>query len=576
MSFYDDASLVFLPSGGAGKDTKAYSIKPTNGDGDFTFSRGSNLTATRVDSNGLIEKGRENLLLQSNQFNTTWTLSSTSVTSGQSGYDGSTDAWLLRETAANSEHYIRQSSGITSGIGTFSFYAKKKDYDWVQFSRSGDGGDYANFNISNGTLGNSTSAFIDKSIVAVGNGWYRCSVTYTFGAGAYVGIAIIRSDVSSRYEIYAGDITKGTYIQDAQLEIGLTSTEYIESGATTGKAGILEDSPRFDYSGGASCPSLLLEPSRTNLIGYSEYANGSGWVIVSSGTIVDNVDTSPEGVINAFSFETTTFGALRYNVTLATSTTYTFSFYAKNVDATIANYRVFDITNSSDLVSQTSYFSQISTSEWSRIEFSFTTNATSTFYGVYPTSGNQGGTIQFYGAQLEEGSYSSSYIPNHSGGSVTREADSCSGAGTSSTFNDSEGVLYAEFAALADDQTSKVISLSDGTFDERVLISTYSGGSNQIRVFIKSGGSFSATITTTLTDITDFNKIAFRYKSGETKLFINGSLIDTSTDTFSISGLNALQFASGTSTATPFYGNAKQVIVFNTALSDAECITLTS
>ena len=40
MSFFDDASLVFLPSGEAGKDGKAYSMKPTNGDGDFTFSRG--------------------------------------------------------------------------------------------------------------------------------------------------------------------------------------------------------------------------------------------------------------------------------------------------------------------------------------------------------------------------------------------------------------------------------------------------------------------------------------------------------------------------------------------------------
>ena len=64
MSFFDDASLVFLPSGEAGKDGKAYSMKPTNGNGDFTFSRGSNLTATRVDSNGLIEKGRENLFFK--------------------------------------------------------------------------------------------------------------------------------------------------------------------------------------------------------------------------------------------------------------------------------------------------------------------------------------------------------------------------------------------------------------------------------------------------------------------------------------------------------------------------------
>jgi hypothetical protein len=64
------ASLIQIPSGY--KDGTLYSAKPTNGDGDFTFSRGSNLAATRVNSEGLIEKGRENLLLQSNSFDTTW------------------------------------------------------------------------------------------------------------------------------------------------------------------------------------------------------------------------------------------------------------------------------------------------------------------------------------------------------------------------------------------------------------------------------------------------------------------------------------------------------------------------
>ena len=63
MSLYKDASLAMIPS--AYKDGKLYSIRPTDGSGDFTFSRGSNLAATRVDVNGLIEKGRENLLLQS-------------------------------------------------------------------------------------------------------------------------------------------------------------------------------------------------------------------------------------------------------------------------------------------------------------------------------------------------------------------------------------------------------------------------------------------------------------------------------------------------------------------------------
>ena len=65
---YDKASLVMIPSGY--KDDKLYSIKPTDGSGDFTFSRdGSGASpATRVNSDGNIEKGRENLLLQSNTF----------------------------------------------------------------------------------------------------------------------------------------------------------------------------------------------------------------------------------------------------------------------------------------------------------------------------------------------------------------------------------------------------------------------------------------------------------------------------------------------------------------------------
>ena len=106
-TLFDSASLVMVPSGV--KDDKLYSIKPTNGDGDFTFSRdGSGASvATRVNSAGLIEKGRTNLLLQSNSFNTTWTNSGTITrTSGQSGYDGTNDAWLLTKGTAGA--FIRQ------------------------------------------------------------------------------------------------------------------------------------------------------------------------------------------------------------------------------------------------------------------------------------------------------------------------------------------------------------------------------------------------------------------------------------------------------------------------------------
>ena len=45
---------------------KVYSIKPENRRGDFTFTRSS--AATRVNADGLVEKGRENLLTYSNTF----------------------------------------------------------------------------------------------------------------------------------------------------------------------------------------------------------------------------------------------------------------------------------------------------------------------------------------------------------------------------------------------------------------------------------------------------------------------------------------------------------------------------
>jgi len=57
MSYYDDASLVLIPSGV--KAAKVYSQKPTNGTGDFTFARAS--TATRTNASGAIESVASNV-----------------------------------------------------------------------------------------------------------------------------------------------------------------------------------------------------------------------------------------------------------------------------------------------------------------------------------------------------------------------------------------------------------------------------------------------------------------------------------------------------------------------------------
>ena len=299
VSLYDEASLWMTPSGA--KDGKLFSELPTDGSGDFTFSRGSNLAATRVGPTGLIEKGRENLLVQSNQFDSIgWLYSGTNVTSGQNGYDGTNDAWLLTKTTA-SFNYIYQNIS-QSGVKTLSLYAKAGTLGGVRlFVNFASGNSNVYFNLNNGTSFSIDPDAIDAKIESVGNGWYRCSIT--------------DNEAITQVRIYpitdTGDfnVNGNILIQDAQLEIGLAATDYIESGATTGKAGLLEDEPRLDYSGGATCPSLLLEPSRTNLFGYSEYASGN--TLTGSPIITENYAISPDGLSNAFRIQDTTGGTYK-------------------------------------------------------------------------------------------------------------------------------------------------------------------------------------------------------------------------------------------------------------------------
>lgn len=584
MSFFDDASLVFLPSGQAGKDGKAYSMKPTDGSGDFTFSRGSNLTATRVDSNGLIEKGRENLLLQSNQFDTTWTSVSVSLTSGQSGYDGSSDAWLLEADSDGGSRRIRQTTTAT-GISTLSVYAKAGSVNYIAIYASGSNyGRY--FDLNPSTSGNRigsalVNAPIESKIEEVGNGWFRCSITLDWNT-SQAWIYPIATDGSTITT--TGD---NIYIQDSQLEQGLVATEYIESGASTGKAGILEDSPRFDYSGGASCPSLLLEPSRTNLIP-SEYLPLMS--IIGSPVITPNATTSPEGYQNMAEFSSSATSD-RYQKNLGVlSGQHTFSAFFKYSGTDKSVYLRMSDTSSRLKIDIASSGVTIDSGGSSNIDDSdvidygngiyraymvFTPSTGTTFAQFYPSATDTSGSIYAYGFQMEEGSYSSSYIPNHSGGSVTREADSCSGAGDASTFNDDEGVLYVEASALANDGTSRMIALSDAssanhiriyptTTDNRITIAIKSGNVNQY-VYHYDG----------LSDITDTWKVAVRYKRNDFATFVNGVKVDSSSSGSVATGLDELQFNGGAS-ANYFYGKSNQVLVFNSYLSDSEIITLTS
>jgi hypothetical protein len=526
------------------------------------------------------------LLLQSNQFDTTWVSVTASVTSGQSGYDGSNDAWLLSKSAASGRIYQNAS---VSGVATYSVYAKSNDLDWLFIIGTASSYPEAYFNLSNGTIGNTSSHqnFIGANIEDVGNGWYRCSITFNDSLGQF---RIYPADGNNDFSGTSGSI----YIQDAQLEIGLVATEPILSGATTGLAGILEDSPRFDYSGGASCPSLLLEPSRTNLIGYSEHFDS--WLTSGSIIKIANATSSPEGVINAYKIippsGTATNVFIRQNANGES-----FSVFAKAAEKTkllmysgvSGSNAYYDLssgevlTTLSDVVSAD--IESVGSDGWYRC--SVTWNTTSTSIRIYAVdadnstsvTGNGSDGLFIYGAQLEQGSYPTSYIPNHSGGSVTREADVCEGAGTSSTFNADEGVFYAEISTNTDD-TDKAISLNNavsGSLNNRLWMG-YATSNKRIYALGYVNNSLQFALSKLMTDESLFVKIACRYKRNDIAFFVNGEKVGTDTSAINFTELTRLDFNIGTgvSGASALYGNVKQVLVFNSYLSDSEIITLTS
>jgi hypothetical protein len=186
------------------------------------------------------------------------------------------------------------------------------------------------------------------------------------------------------------------------------------------------------------------------------------------------------------------------------------------------------------------------------------------------------GSYFIWGYQMEsDASYPTSYIPNHSGtGSVTRGVDVATGAGDATTFNDSEGVLFVDTSILSDDSDSKRLTISDGTFANRITLSI---SGNIVSGFINVNNVTQYTFFESGQDVVNPIKIAVKYKANNFAIWINGVEYDASTSgtTFPASTLIQLSFdnASG---GNVFVGKTKQVLYFPTALEDADLATLTT
>tara|TARA_E500000305_G_scaffold64736_2_gene51605 strand:+ start:3824 stop:5053 length:1230 start_codon:yes stop_codon:yes gene_type:complete len=363
------------------------------------------------------------------------------------------------------------------------------------------------------------------------------------------------------------------------------------------KDGLIESAasgvPRLDYpltSGVVGdCPNLLLEPSRTNIALYSEDFTNAAWIKQRT-TITGNQAVSPDGSVTADKVTGTGTGASYFydGFSVSSGTVYTISIFAKKINVDnfyINNFSqagsiTFDLSDGTIDTSASGTFSNGKIenygNDWYRLSVQYTASATASvnigFYGQ-----NYSGDGAFaWGAQIETGSYVTSYIPNLSTGSTTRSLDASKDSGSASLINSEEGVLFAEIAHLNNGDDHRRITLSDGSASNVVRIS-YDSTTNEITALLYNGSN-QCVFSTTSFDITNLNKVALQYKANEFKCFVNGSQLgstDTSGTTFSAGTLTELAFDNGGG-GNLFVGKCKQLIVFNETLTDAELTTLTT
>ena len=516
-------------------------------DGDFDFSRAS--SGTRVNSEGLIETAQivsETELITNGDFATTIPLGN--IGSGWGGINGDVVYYDggVKLTRVSSTNRVRALT-IT---GSSDVLTQGKQY------------------------------LLSYSVLENNN----CTVFKVYHGGSYTTL----TNTVGSHTVY---FTQGLSNQVLQF-LNDTNNSNITIDNISVKEVFENDVPRLDYSDG-SCASLLLEGQSTNLVTYSEDFSDSSWDKLGT-TVVADAAISPSGLMNGYKVVSNTANA-EHNIrrSILPTATESISVFAKQAGWKYFFYRlnlsgvwhntIFDLEDGVVTLNESGseYSIEDYGNGWYRcvlnvanrthnlVQFGISKHSNSHISQGDGTSG-----VFMWGAQLESGDYSTSYIPSNSGSSTTRTADVCNNAGTSATFNSESGVLFAEIAALVDDGTSRRISLAKDVNNKvNLVLSTVS---NTIQAIVISSGSVQFNQSFAISDTNKFNKIAIKYKVNDFALWINGVEVatDTSGNTFSSEELTTLTFDNATGTS-PFYGKCKQLIVFNEALSDEELSDLT-
>jgi hypothetical protein len=543
MSLLDTASLIVTPNGY--KEGKLYSVIPSDGSGDLSVVRAT--TATRVNSAGLVELVPYNLFTYSEQFdNADWSKSSGTITANSTtAPNGTTTADTFTGNGALSNHDFFE--GFTGGANTTaSIYVKKNTAQFVYISLNyqSSGVNWATgvYDLDNLTTATFQSGGVTNQVATItdeGNGWRRITLsvdTANTTLFCMYGLSNSMSPTLGSRGRVENSSSQSFYAWGAQVVEGSTAKDYQK---TETRLNI----PRLDYSNG-TCPSLLVEPQRTNGFTYSSSFDNADWVKDNS-TILANNTISPSGIQDADKLqENNTNNSHLVRNLFTGGGSNTLSVYAKKAErdficlfsggGTIGAY--FDINNGSVVNTFGSVTANIQDvgNGWYRCSVTFTLSglafafiAVSNNGSTISYTGTTGSGIYIWGAQAEVGSYSTSYIPTTSA-SVTRNADVISKTGISSLIGQTEGTMFIDtyIEDLAAQTNDPVLIYVKGTSAD-AYIEVFDNG--QINAIFYDGSTSTGVISVNVGLQNGRHKFAFGYKDNNFTLFLDGTQIGTDT-----------------------------------------------
>jgi len=553
----NSASLVMIPSGY--KEDILYSEIPTDGSGDMAFTRASN--GTRINSAGLVEDVPWNLAQQSEIFTDSyWNKVQTTITANTTtAPNGTLTADTFAGNGVNDGHYFRANAPINSGTAyTLSIYAKKNTNNFLQITYALGFGtnEYANFDLNNGVTGTIGSG-ATATITNVGDGWYRCTVTATATSSTTsiaIAYALITSATSARVE--TNTLSTSVFIWGAQLNIGSTAKPYFP---TTDRLNV----PRLTYqNGGGGCPSLLLEKQSTNFQTYSQDFTNVAWTKLGQGVgdtavVTANYAISPDGTQNATRFVCNLNGG-----TTSSDRSWMIASFTAQATSTISIWIKLNSAGTKTVLLSDSGggTKTISGTDWQRIDATFVGAGGEFRIGLIGGSTSDTLDCCIWGAQAESGSYPTSYIPTTSS-SATRVADAYSRS-LSSIISGTAYINITDNVALGSVGTHlygpfSITGASLGLHLSRP-------NNQRLRLWTQASANVFQTTVTNL-------KLAITWDGTNVNVYQNGVKVVTN---YSYALTNVNKLSSNTNLESS--ATIAQIVLFNSVLTDAECISLTS